>query len=818
LRALLERAQEFGFGSGANMAGIFGWPVVVSAAPVGGSSLLFTAQLIKTEASTVPAGAIPDSVGFGFKQGDIPSGTWPVFKNASDTEIPFTYWGVNTWDGDGSLRTIKCLFRLPDQFSGATSATYDIKCYSGGSAPSTSCAVSAGSAPDFTNTLTGITALSGTWISSYTQGVTDNNKVRVFGQGPAGFYVGVGQEFMQAGSNHPHLECEHFVMVLQNSDGTVYGTRHIGHIMQPHCDVSAGTMRAFSAVKKVTATTVRNINGTSPDGTTHTTSITCALYSGLMDCGTGGKMDFNPGTRSTEAPLRWKHDMAYWISTKLLPPYDLSITSVNANTTTDYYPYDKGTFVYYDMNTAGERGELAVIGAYNARMFFTQAPADEQVMRATGLIPAGWRTTIRRSTTRKPPVVNNGPDNAGGTYTGLGTSEPTWYYKPANGFSNGIPLPIVDASNWNAEDGTHHRPNPSYVPWMFTGEWQYLDLMTDFAIAGTYYLDGTGSFAAMPWTGEPVTGQFRHHTINGTTYYNSCAFHEWGQPQRQAAWNMRDIGMAEVSLPDVDPAGTDIKQYYKDTRNSSIDAFLAFHALQNAAWQGLNYWRGTSDPNEAPWTQGYHLSAACFIAGATGATNASNYANYLALFFKRLADRTTTFAQAFSNRHRMRNKDGALLADFDDILTVYLEGTHTPSTATDTYTYTASNLYWTPTSGDRVVFGDTDNTPRTDLYYVVNPSANTYQVALTPGGSAVNITDNTTYFVLYLDAQNYSGHSYETFVGAETYPATITGAIRWAAALGLSNIGNALTKAETQMALQPVDYSNNPKVAYKASY
>jgi hypothetical protein len=786
---------------------------VYGAVSGGSASLLFTNQLVKTDTSTVDAGAIPDALGLGFKQGDIPSGTWPQLKTTDGTSIPFTAWGENYWP-DGSMRMVKVLPRIPDAITGTTGTAYDVEVWSGGSAPSTTTAMALSDAPDINNVLTGITNLSGTWTSSLAQGRTDADKVRILGQGPVGLYAGIGQEFMQSGSNHAHLECEHYVMILQDASGGVYGVRHIGHIMQPHAEVASPTYREFSAVKNNGVSSIRTLNGTDSGGVTHSTTITCAQYSGLMDCGTTAKMDFIAGTRGAEAPLRWQHDMSYWIKTKLLPPYDLSIGGIVSNTAVDYYPYHKGALLYYDMNTVGERGEIAAIDTFAARFIFNQSADDEQVIRCDGLVPAGWRQTIRRSTTRKPPVLNNGPDNAGGTYTGLGASEPTWYYKPGNGIANGINMPAADVSNWNAEDYTHHRPNTCYLPWLFTGEWQYLDLMTDFAIAGSYILQGTGSFNAMPWVAEPVSGVFRHHIINGTTYYSSCAFHEWGQPQREAAWNMRDIGQLVASLPAVDPAGTAIKDYYTDVLNSSVDAFLAFHALQSADWQGLNYFRGTADPYEAPWSHGYHLSAASLIAGATGLTNVLNYADYLLLYFKRIADRTTSYAQAFAYQARYRDETQALIYHFDDLMHSYLETVQVPDTTANTYTNTSDTL-WTPTDGDR--WAEFNSSLYTPILYVVNASGNTYQLSETLGGPPIDITNPAEIWELFLDPQNFSGSSY-AFTGPDAYYSTITSAIRHAVAVGCSNVGNALTKAEAQVAIDPINYSGDPKVAYKASY
>lgn len=787
----------------------------------GAETLLFTANLVKTDGNTVDTGAIPDSLGLGFKQGDMPSGEWPVLRNNAGTEIPYTYWGVNTW-ADGSMKMIKVLPRIPEAITGTTGTLYPVKVYNGGSAPSTTTALALSDAPDFNVVLTGITNLTGDWTSSLAQGRTDNDKVRTLGQGPVGIYAAIGQEYRDASSNHAHLECEHYVMILQDASGGHYGTRHMGHTMQPHVDVASPTYRTFSAVKKVGASTIRTLNGTNSDATTHTTTLVCAHYSGFMDVGTDAKMDFVAGSRAAEAALRWQHDMAYWVTTGLLPPYDLAITGINANSSCDYYPYGRDPLTVYNMSNTGERPEIAVWPSWIARFVFKQTATDERVLRIGGLVPAGWRQTYRLAATRKPPVLNNGPDNAGGTYTGLGTSRPTWYYRPGNGAANGILQPAATSSNWNSEDTTDHRCSPSFAPWLFTGEWQYLDLLIDYVGSSTSYLEGTGSFNAMPWTGDVANWFYRHLTVNGTTYYNGGgSFFMQGQPQRQAAWYMNALGQALAACPDTDPAGTAIKDYFEDSLDGAIDAFVAFHALQDADWQGINYARAPNQPSEAPWAHGYHLGAAAHIKAITGKTNAQNYMNYLALFFKRIADRTTSFAQAYSYTIRSRDQSGTVIEVFTDLLTSFSGGdganqtVQTPNTTNDTYTNSGGFGYWTPTNGDRWATKGATHGP---IRYLVNVSGNTYQLAATPGGSPIDITDATVINDFYLDPQNFSGQSFVTYTTAQDYPATITGALRFAAAAGCTTLGDALTKTETQMAINQPNYSNDPKVAFKDSF
>jgi hypothetical protein len=51
---------------------------------------LATFSLVKTDGTQIAPGFIPDSIGFGFKTGDVPAGTWPQFLTSAGTNIPYT--------------------------------------------------------------------------------------------------------------------------------------------------------------------------------------------------------------------------------------------------------------------------------------------------------------------------------------------------------------------------------------------------------------------------------------------------------------------------------------------------------------------------------------------------------------------------------------------------------------------------------------------------------------------------------------------------------------------------------------------------------
>lgn len=223
----------------------------------GGSTLLATIVLTNTSGSTIAAGTVVPMFGHPFKKGDITSGTYPVFEDASDnSNCPYTYWSKRTWS-DGSWKRAGFMFRLPNSIAGSGTKTINVR--SGGSAPASSALSSSDiTARDFTINLTGIDNLSGAWTSSVNQGITDNDGVALLGSGPAGILYRVRQGFMQSGADHGQLICDHYVAALQNASNGVGGFRHLGRVYQPYYDVDspAKNKRDFSWTVKDGATTI----------------------------------------------------------------------------------------------------------------------------------------------------------------------------------------------------------------------------------------------------------------------------------------------------------------------------------------------------------------------------------------------------------------------------------------------------------------------------------------------------------------------------------------------------------------------------------
>lgn len=226
-------------------------PVGVS---VTSATVLTTVTIVNTSGSTVAANSIPPTFGHAFKQGDVPSGTWPQLQLTSGTAVPATIYGRVFWP-DGSLQWAGFLARIPASIAGGGTITINVM--NGGSAPSASSRtlsdLSAGGL-NLNTQVTGAVNLTGVWNSYLNHGVSNTNQSfsgetpLVYGDGPAGKIWRVRASFEQSGAAHGQLEGYWYVMAPQDASGDLYGIRYLPMMQQPWYDndTPAKEYRVFS--------------------------------------------------------------------------------------------------------------------------------------------------------------------------------------------------------------------------------------------------------------------------------------------------------------------------------------------------------------------------------------------------------------------------------------------------------------------------------------------------------------------------------------------------------------------------------------------
>lgn len=800
------------------------------AAPAAGT-LITTLQLVNTSASELASGFVSPMVGLPLKQGDLPSGEYPTFSVESSGEsVAATIYSDTSWP-DGSKKFCGVLLRVPVTVSGSGSRTIEVK--SGGSAPAASSrSLSDLTAADLSVELTGVTNLSGTWVASLNTAITDATDIVVIGDGPAGKVWRIGGDFKQGGTSHGQLYCWHYVAALQDASGGLLGVRYLGRVAQPWADVTSPTptRRVFSAVLKSSATTIRTLQG---HDTTETVGANIGLphYASMFTAGTDAKWDYvqGGGSRSADATVRVTHDEVYFIKSRLVPPYDTSV-SPTSSSSVDYYPMGRGHMTR-NMATTGERVDIGVLPSWAVRHILTGAAVDERACRVNGLASGGWRQTLRRSSTKTIiPVADTSA-----SYTGLGTVQPTWMYAPGISVS-GVVDPASNTTLWASETEPSHRPGAVFYPYLMTGEPQYLDMLTEHAtgLMLSTINGGRTMTSTLPVTASTIraTGDFgeRNVTIGGTTYKGGGWLFGSGLVRVQA-WMTRDLADASAIYPDTCPSGTETRKYLREITESGWAAINAYNAALGATWDGSGIYN--FDPRtEAnnPWCSGYMSNAVCHAASVLPSSAVSTFRLHLARHWKDIAA-ATDLACAVSYLGNTFDETDTRVVTSGQML-FYIPTTLTFSTSTSRFTVGGTMGSWSPTNGDVIALDTSpvdqfptstkpfaEATDRRRLY-VVNASGNTAQLSLTAGGSPITVTTDIAVQGTWARLQNFAPYwSAETNNSAnDSSLANISACIRHHAAAGDVEIASAATRVAALLTAAGTTYTSDPKNAIAATY
>lgn len=785
------------------------------------AALLTTLSFVNTSGSEQATGFVSPMFGLPLKQGDVPAGEYPVFQLENGTECPATLWGITTWP-DGSMKFCAGMVRVPSTVAGSGTLTIEVK--SGGDAPAASArSTSDLTAADLSVVLTGVTNLSGDWTASLNTAITDDDETVVIGDGPAGKVWRIRGSFKQSGSPHGQLECYHYVAALQDGSGDLMGLRYLGRVAQPWADVASPTptRRVATAVLKSGASTLRTLQG---HDTTETPGDNIAInhYSSFYTCGTDAKWDYvqGGGSASADCTIRVQHDNAHLVLSKLVPPYDLEV-STSSSTTTNYYPYGRGPHGVRDIDTTGNSNFIGVLPMWAVRHLINQTVDDERAVRVGGLVAAGWRATLRDSASGQIiPVVD-----VQASYPGMGTVQTSWRYVSTNRV--GVQNPTVTTSLWSGDTNTSHRGSAAYYPYLITGEPQYLDILEEHAAQAI--MQSIPATAVLR-TEQPITslfigegGDYRNKQIGtGGTIYKGAGLCWQVSNTRTNAWAVRDVVQAIGVLPDDSPS----KPYFEDVLTSAVDSVLALNATRPSSWQdsgmftthAASYNASDIDARlESPWQLGYYALAIAHGADLTKNPSVEAFRDQWGKFYKTLQD-DAALIQATAYRILQFNADGTFVMDTADLL--FYNGDDIVFSAAAN-TGTVSQL-WSPTNGDVFAFFSdlTANKPFPEAtdgtrFYAVNCSGKTFQLAASPGGSPIDVPSDITVSLYMARLQNFDP---ELFVGDNNYVGIMSSAIRYMLLSGDTTLAAAKTKIDASVTGLPLNFSTDPRNAMADAY
>lgn len=511
------------------------------------------------------------------------------------------------------------------------------------------------------------------------------------------------------------------------------------------------------------------------------------------------------GSLAADSTILVQPNMSYLCKTGLLPSYALSTyTGVASNVSMTYYPGTAGP-VNRNVGLTGEREDIAIVNSWQTRFLFTNALIDERACRVTGLIGAHLPVCLRDFATKSIPVVNNGGSNGSSAgYSGMPTANPTFRWYGTNNYSGFTPASDTTTwtQGWGGTGGPidfSHITDFAYVPYLITGEPQYMDLIWEWgnsALCAGYAGSGTAAVNGS----QNTIGGIRIASINGTTYYGIF----FGDDLiRISAWKIRALADTLI-VPAVENASyrTYLNDIISDTV-TGINAYIAMlvagansYVTTNGMWTECDTSAG---PIDDMWAKGYYMSGVARLFGSGEISGAKSFSEYLVKWPAHISNAMGPWlVPYYEGLVRQGSADAALYITSDAGFGAWAWGmswssgtnrltiTSPPPNANalangDSFLWNSFNPGSGPIDGP-IPAGFSGNTP----YYAVNVSGSTCQLSATPGGSPITFTDsgsNTAYGQPKPPLPSSGFITDGTFFSASGYLANIT---------GISNSLNAL--------------------------
>lgn len=513
------------------------------------------------------------------------------------------------------------------------------------------------------------------------------------------------------------------------------------------------------------------------------------------------------GSVAAEATLRVQADKVYDHSTRIYPPWDMSIGAVPSNASYNWSPYTAGPLLLF-IGTTGEREDIAPINSYHVRHFYTQAAVDEKLMRVIGLAQ-GMLSTCQRD------HVTLGLINIGaGAYAGMpANGATTMQYRPTSSACSGFTAPAGNGNPYpgafwtqcfNGVDPSHLTQYAAY-PYMVTGEPQYLDLLCEMANAGML-------------TAPPVD---RNFTVSAVTYNNIGPAGK--DSIRTGAWSYRDMVWAAALVPTVHPDGSGLSAYLRDNAARQSTYMVAFNATNSVWWQTVGFWFPQDMQNgRASWQDGYLWTSSLIHANALGDANALSMCTHFSKWPPHV--RATFGGNAWhlgTYYERAGANAGVQMAPVitsDAAWGATMDFTAGLSWNSGTSFFTISGPNFTPSNGDKYIFWNSQKPGGLALvtpYYAVNTSGLTFQLSLTPGGAPLAITDTASMGgmnnVMFVAANPPATNFVASGAGTSGYGANQLMGINWSLASGIATGGLLAASNDVAARQAAVNYTVDPK-------
>jgi len=306
----------------------------------------------------------------------------------------------------------------------------------------------------------------------------------------------------------------------------------------------------------------------------------------LMFANKDAKYNFFQGTGSiaAETALRAQINQAYWQSTRLFVPFNLSLRGSStgpggaiSDTTWpyDWDPYTNGTYNWYQPGT-GSHYDLGVPGNEGCIDFYNQSVLSEKLVRICSLSAARQIWDLKDAQTGSFDTYIR-IDNPANSYTGLAPSvanaNVAWGGVSGGGAGGFTSAPPLGAGAIGyATSIAEHEPTYAFWGYVRTGELQYLDFLVGNGI-GQILTEGPFGRNAAPTNSTPINGV---GVYGSDTAYGLFTFAN--MEYRSLGWGHRDLQIAALLYPwnptqptALDFDGTQTGKYLNDLADVNAD-------------------------------------------------------------------------------------------------------------------------------------------------------------------------------------------------------------------------------------------------------
>lgn len=276
---------------------------------------------------------------------------------------------------------------------------------------------------------------------------------------------------------------------------------------------------------------------------------------------------------TTPVDVHVNPNLAYMIYTKILPNWDLSITTTSSAITNDINRFnsgDKGDIngvaFWTQYQSSADRPELGIMPAWYLRWLYTGDPRLYDVMMGNAAVAGYVPIHYRESLTGRFYDSANTVDALGRALS-INARPSVYLLNQTAGNGADLISPVGPASwgGWGLD--LAHEPDMSFVPYLVTGDWYWLEEL--------YFT--AGSDLATP---NPSNCFYCRH--------GNWGYFPYAAQTRGQAWGLRNVAHAAIAAPDNTPE----KAYFTEKLNNNI----AVEEGNQNVLSGVFYQACTSNP------------------------------------------------------------------------------------------------------------------------------------------------------------------------------------------------------------------------------